>query len=346
MTVQNSAGVQCLADLGFCRVVLARETSLADLQEISSRSPLELEVFVHGSLCFCYSGQCFFSSMVGGRSGNRGMCAQPCRLTYQLVDDKGQEISENVVGEHMLSAKDLMLLQELPALIDAGVSSLKIEGRMKRPEYVATVTRIYRTALDRAFEDPLHYSGSQDEVRELAQIFNRDFTTGYFYNKPGRDMIGYARPNNRGLAIGRVLRAVGSHVVFRTALPLRNGDGLEFWTSKGGREGLTVHKMMVDDCPVESAEADSLVEIVVSFFVRAGDRIFKTHDETLIKKSEESYSRTSQRRLPVKIKVIAKLGEPLMMVGWGPADMHMTAVGKVPGETAIKHPLTPETLAR
>jgi putative protease len=154
MTVHNAAGVDWLAGLGFTRVVLARETSRDDLQLIRERTSMELEVFVHGALCFCYSGQCLFSSMVGGRSGNRGRCAQPCRLTYRLVDEQDRDLSQPVGGEHLLSPKDLMLLGELPELIDLGIASLKIEGRMKRPEYVATVVRVYREALDRAYDDP------------------------------------------------------------------------------------------------------------------------------------------------------------------------------------------------
>jgi putative protease len=144
-------GVKFLEDMGFQRVILAREVGLADLMEIRKKSLMDLEVFVHGALCFCYSGQCLFSSMIGGRSGNRGRCAQPCRLPYHLVDEKGRELS-GIPGEHPLSPKDLMLLRELPDLFIAGISSLKIEGRMKRPEYVAAVVRIYREALDRALE--------------------------------------------------------------------------------------------------------------------------------------------------------------------------------------------------
>jgi putative protease len=344
MTVHNHAGVDWLAAHGFSRVILARETSLADMHEIHRQSPLELEVFVHGALCFCYSGQCLFSSMVGGRSGNRGACAQPCRLTYQVIDEEGREIGDQSSGEHLISSKDLMLLPDLPALMEAGIASLKIEGRMKRPEYVATAVRIYRAALDRAYADPQHYQGNQEEIQELAQIFNRDFTSGYLYEKPGRALIGYAKPNNRGLALGRVTAARPGRVVFKTHLPLQKGDGLEFWTSKGGREGLTVHQLEVDDRDVDKAAAGSLVEIPVHFLVREGDRIFKTHDQALIKRAEDSYQRASQRRVPLSVRVQAKVGQPLQMEGWDAGGRHLTVTGSLPGEKAIRHPLTAEVL--
>ena len=155
MTINNAAGVNFLEQHGVTRVVLGRETSLNDIMLIKQESSLELETFVHGALCICYSGQCLMSSMIGGRSGNRGKCAQPCRMKYQLVGLNGKNIEYGDLGEHLLSPKDLNTIDFLPDIIGAGVSSLKIEGRMKRPEYVATVTRMYRNALDRFFPTPV-----------------------------------------------------------------------------------------------------------------------------------------------------------------------------------------------
>jgi len=149
MTINNSWAVKHLEKAGFARVVLARENSAAEMKVIGDSTSLDLEVFVHGALCISYSGQCLMSSFIGGRSGNRGRCAQPCRLPYQLVDLKEKNVlQEKNLGEHLLSPKDLNLIEELFQLKNSGVNSLKIEGRMKRPEYVATVTRVYRKALD------------------------------------------------------------------------------------------------------------------------------------------------------------------------------------------------------
>lgn len=345
MTVHNAAGVRFLAGLGFARVVLAREASFADLQEIRRQAPLELEVFVHGALCICYSGQCLFSSLVGGRSGNRGRCAQPCRLPYALVDGRGRDLGAACSGEHLLSPKDLMLLRELPALVQLGIDALKIEGRMKRPEYVATVVRIYRNALDRAFRDPEHYEVSPDEVQELAQIFNRGFTTGYFYGNPRQALMGYHRPSNRGLYLGRVIQAdpEEGRVAFRTRLPLRIGDGVEFWTG-GGREGMTVSGLFVRGCFRKEAEPGSEVELSVPFSVRPGDRVFKTHDQKLIRLARESFTGPSRRRVPIVVKVRARKGEPLLLEAWDPEGLHAAVKGNLIGERALKHPLTPEVL--
>lgn len=343
MTVHNLAGTKFLAEAGFQRVILARETSYSDLQEIRKDSPLELEVFVHGALCICYSGQCLFSSMIGGRSGNRGRCAQPCRLPYQLVDERGRNLSAAVSGEHLLSPKDLMLLRELPDLCRAGVASLKIEGRMKRPEYVATVVRIYRQALDRAWEDPDQYTVSPAEIQELAQVFNRGFTTGYFYGNPGRRLIGYNKPNNRGLYLGRVVEAGKHSATLNTRLPLRIGDGIEFWTNRG-RQGLTVQKLFVHGSEVEEVQTGSEVEIIIPFTVRSGDRVFKTHDERLITEAQESFEGPSRRRIPISVRAVAHLGEPLYLTAQDVDGLQAAAKGEFLGEKAIKHELTPETV--
>lgn len=367
MTVHNAAGVQFLAGLGLRRVVLARETSYQELLEIRRQSALELEVFVHGALCISYSGQCLFSSMVGGRSGNRGSCAQPCRMAYTLVDDRGRDLGGACPGQHLLSTRDLMLLEKLPQLVQGGVAALKIEGRMKRPEYVATVVRIYRNALDRAWRDPERYQVSEEEVRDLAQVFNRGFTAGYFDGRPGRLLMSYARPNNRGLFLGRVLRTTpGKGVVFKTLLPLRVGDGIEFWMQKGDREGITVHSMMLHlpspefetqagdrpggrgsgerISPLTSQEAapGSEVEIAVPFVVRPGDRVFKTHDERLISEARLSFTGTGRLKMPIRVIIRARQGEPLELEAVDPEGIRAVVRGTLPGEIALKHPLTPE----
>ena len=346
MTVHNAAGVRFLAGLGLRRVVLARETSYQELLEIRRQSALELEVFVHGALCISYSGQCLFSSMVGGRSGNRGSCAQPCRMAYSLVDDHGSNLGGDYPGQHLLSTRDLMLLEKLPQLVQAGVAALKIEGRMKRPEYVATVVRIYRNALDRAWRDPERYQVSEAEVRDLAQVFNRGFTTGYFDGRPGGLLMSHTRPNNRGLYLGRVLHATpGKGVVFKTRLPLRVGDGIEFWMQKGDREGITVHSMLLHlpgAVQVQEAEPGSEVEIAVPFAVRPGDRVFKTHDERLISEARLSFTGPGRLKVPIRVIVRARRGEPLELEAVDVDGVRAAVKGTLPGQAALKHPLTPE----
>ena len=200
MTVNNLAGVLALQELGFSRVVLSREVTLKDIRHICRNCNVEIEVFAHGALCVCYSGQCLMSSMIGGRSGNRGRCAQPCRLPYSLVDKNGQNVLKDA-GQYLLSPRDMNTI-ELD-LIEAGVASLKLEGRMKKPEYVAVVVNSYRQKIDAFYQKT---DLVEDVQKNLSQIFNRDFTTAYLEKKQGKFMMSDKRPNNRGRLIGRVVR--------------------------------------------------------------------------------------------------------------------------------------------
>ncbi|MCD8248421.1 MAG: U32 family peptidase [Lachnospiraceae bacterium] len=190
MTLCGAGGLKILQKLGVERAVLSRELSLAEIRRIHEECDMELECFVHGALCYCYSGQCLFSSLLGGRSGNRGRCAQPCRLLYDALDVEGKLRSRK--GEQaLLSPKDLCAVDLIPQLAEAGVSSLKIEGRMKRPEYVAGVTRIYRKYVDRYLEHGAEgYRVSEEDRRELLLLFNRDgFSRGYYEQHNGRNLM-------------------------------------------------------------------------------------------------------------------------------------------------------------
>ena len=212
-TLYNTEAADTVSKLGFSRVVPARELSLAEITELAGHcrsldKPVDVEVFVHGALCMCYSGQCQMSRVTGGgsgRTGNRGTCAQPCRHAY--TDEKGNTY-------YALSPKDLCLIERIPDLVMSGASSFKIEGRMKSPEYVAIVTRIYRKYIDlfdrlvrehgeEAARDM--YSVDEDDMLELRQIFNRgDFTEGYLFGNPGEDLLSGSSPKNQGLRIGRI----------------------------------------------------------------------------------------------------------------------------------------------
>ncbi|HEY3423156.1 MAG TPA: peptidase U32 family protein, partial [Negativicutes bacterium] len=258
MTIHNLDGVEFLAEIGFERVVLARESSLADLKHICSNTTIEIESFVHGALCIGYSGQCLMSSLIGGRSGNRGRCAQPCRLPYTLVNKNGDDVlKEAQAGEYLLSPKDFNTLELLPQMIEAGVNSLKIEGRMKRPEYVAVVVDTYRRAIDAYLADKHNYVVTQEDQKDLAQIFNRDFTTAYLEGKQGRNMMSDRRPNNRGVRIGRVISydLNSQMVTLKLDEPLWVNDIVEFWVKVGGRVSSTVSLMKVKGESVQFAPA-------------------------------------------------------------------------------------------
>lgn len=248
MTVHNLDGVRALEALGFSRVVLSREVTLEAVRHICAHAQAEIEVFVHGALCVCYSGQCLMSSMIGGRSGNRGRCAQPCRLPYTLVDEKDNDLLGDSAGKYLLSPRDMNTINLLPELLAAGVTSLKIEGRMKRPEYVAVAVGCYRRAVDSYLSGD--FAVPEEDSRALAQIFNRDFTTAYLEKKQGRNMMSDKRPNNRGLMLGRVqeyhpLTEDSGLAVLRLSDGISAGDQVDFWVKVGGRVTATVQDMQL-----------------------------------------------------------------------------------------------------
>lgn len=350
MTIHNSGGVESLKEHGFSRVVLARELSLEEVTVIKNRTGMELEVFIHGALCVSYSGQCLMSSMIGGRSGNRGRCAQPCRMEYTLVDEKGKALLEpDAKGRHLLSPRDLNMIRYIPELAKAGVSSLKIEGRMKRPEYVATVTRIYREALDRYKSSPDDYMVAEQDLKDLGQIFNRGFTTGYFFGRQGADMMSFKRPNNRGLRLGRVTKYDRAEKMVEVQLEdsLRIGDGVEFWVTDGGRKGVIVNRIFVGDRPVEEARAGVKAWIPAEGRVRPGDRVFKTHDVELISRAEQSYKSSRElKKIPLNFTVRAHVGQPFEITAADPDGLEYTVLSSFIGQEAITKPLTRESLVK
>ncbi|NDL68442.1 peptidase U32 family protein [Anaerotalea alkaliphila] len=229
MTIHSLEGAEFLERAGCSRVVLSRELSLEEIRGIAGRTSLETEVFVHGALCYCYSGQCLMSSMIGGRSGNRGRCAQPCRLPYST--------GEGNPPSHLLSPKDIATLELVPALVEAGVDSLKIEGRMKNDIYVALATRAYRRAVEGK-------TGPQD-LEELMQIFNRGgFSQGYLQTENGQEMMATNWPSHQGVLVGQLLgKGKGRHdydaVLYKD---VQQGDALAYTGAAGEKESFTADK--------------------------------------------------------------------------------------------------------
>ncbi|MBC7104661.1 MAG: DUF3656 domain-containing protein, partial [Firmicutes bacterium] len=298
-------------------------------------------------LCVCYSGQCLMSSLVGGRSGNRGRCAQPCRLPYELVDEGGRPLAAGEgVGRYLLSPRDLNLSAYLREITEAGVDALKIEGRLKRPEYVATVVRVYRAALDRLAEGRERLL-EPEEVRDLTQIFNRGFTPGYLLGPPGRSLMAYTRPNNRGLRVGRVKSYDGRRGLALVALEeeVRVGDGLEFWTSAGGRVGVEVRELVVDGRAAGEAPAGAVVGIRVPGPVGPGDRVFRTHDARLVAAARATFASPREWRCePLWMSAEGKAGTPLRLRVRDRFGREASAATAAPLEPARKYPLTTEFL--
>ena len=346
MTITNSGGVRFAESAGMVRSVLARELSLKEIAA-SCACQSEIETFIHGALCVCYSGQCLMSSLIGGRSGNRGRCAQPCRLPYRLLNSDGKDLLAALdAGQYLLSPKDMNTLKILPKLIEAGVVSYKIEGRMKRPEYVAVVVDIYRRAIDSYLAG--NYSVSEEDLKNIEQIFNRDFTTAYLEKRPGRTMMSDRRPNNRGVLIGRVLKLDKSknRAVIRLEKEIHVGDGLEFWVSVGGRVGIKVKEMLLRSKSVESAIAGEQVELEIPKGVRLNDRVFRTLDSSLMAYAEQFFGDGSKKRIPVDALVTARLGEKLSVTLKDDEGNLGQGFTEFIVEPALKRPLASDTVRR
>ena len=319
MNTHNTAGVVAAAALGAKRVTLAREMSIpeiASLAETAAELGMEIETFAHGALCVCYSGQCLMSSMIGGRSANRGTCAQPCRLPYELIN-KGRDRALKSPGEHLLSPKDLCSIDLLPQMVQAGVTSFKIEGRMKSPDYVSAVVGVYRAVLDRvvaelaraeeAGEDPRRYvmMATDDERQVLAEAFSRGFTTAYLTGDRDNEIMSYQRPNNRGIFIGRVGKATAGNCYIEAAKPLSAGDVIEIWTGKGRSTHVLNEIEMARDGRVrvqldKSNRSDKAV--------REGDRVFR------VRSVEAAYDDNAlDPRIPVQGQVVLQIGQPARM---------------------------------
>jgi len=311
MTIHNEAGVKYLEKMGVKRVVLARELTKEEIRKIKEAVPgVDLEVFVHGALCFSYSGQCLFSSMVGGRSGNRGRCAQPCRLPYELyaTNTSAPAVKEDR-GRYVLSPSDICLIDYLSDLKDIGVTSLKIEGRMKRPEYVAVVTRAYRKALD-SMENK-NIVDTNELKREMLQVFNRNFSSGYFLGER-QGFLSSKRPNNRGVLIGRVVGQRHNGLAqIKLSASLNQGDGIEVWVARGKEPIVYVQDMKVGGQSVRSAARGEIVELKMEGQVSPGDRVFKIHDANLLDSASQSAREYSSGKIKVDITVTMAKGQPL-----------------------------------
>ena len=337
MHIHNLNGVRKMKEEGAARVVLARETPLSVIEK-AVQTGVEIEVFVYGAICISYSGQCLFSSATKNRSANRGMCAQCCRLQYFKPD--GSHFPQ---GDYILSPKDLNVIDELPKLLSAGVASLKIEGRMKRPEYVYLVTKTFREAIDAWYEGK-SYTVSKERNKELELMFNRGFSKGHLFGDDVEKRMSQYRPNHRGVTIGTVVSSMKGKVRVRLTDTLHQHDGLRILSSPKDI-GLQAIRIEKDGKLVNQADRNDEVVLTIPADAKAkkGDFLQKTTDTDLIDRIDHEIMNT-QRGGNVKIHCTAHISEPLCVTITDERGNITSAYSDDVCQKPLKAPLSKERL--
>ena len=339
MHIHNLAGVKYMKEEGAARIVLARETPIEIIAE-ACKQGVEIEVFAYGAICISYSGQCLMSSATKNRSANRGMCAQSCRLKYKKED--GSWFQE---GDYLLSPKDLNAIDNIPALIKAGVSSLKIEGRMKRPEYVYLVTKTFREAIDACYAGKT-YTIDPKRQQELLLMFNRGFSKGHLFHADVDHRMSHYRPNHRGIEIGKVTGYEKGSVTVKLSQSLHQHDGLRILHHPQDI-GLTAVKIYKNGKLVNQAEAGDTVVLGCPKGERPkiGDPLHKTSDTALIAAIDEQI-KTMGRTIPVSIHYAAMPGQPFVVTITDNDGRIATAQSTTVVEEAKSAPLEKERIIR
>ncbi|MEE3343815.1 MAG: DUF3656 domain-containing protein [Bacilli bacterium] len=295
----NKEGIQLLKELGCSRVVMAREMSLDEINNLDV--DIEKEVFVYGALCVCYSGCCLFSSLNGGRSGNRGECVGSCRLPYKLIQDDKEVLLKD---KYLLSTKDLNTLSKLKDILDSNIDSLKIEGRMKSPVYVGYVTRLYRLLIDKYYnhEDMVLTDG---EIINLKKIFNREFTEGYLFKS--KDIMNIKTPNHQGIEIGKVISANKKFITIELKDYLSQNDGIRF---KNADKGMIVNKLYNKKfLLVNSVDKFNICMIPNKIGLRDKDVVLKTIDYKL----ENDISNYIEKKIDISFKINLSIGKSMKL---------------------------------
>jgi putative protease len=359
MTISSAAGVEFARDLGCNLAVLARECSIAEIEKINAAQTatnlqpstfnrqLPLEVFVHGALCVAYSGQCLTSESLGGRSANRGECAQACRMPYDLISDGAQV----PLGDkrYLLSPQDLSGLEVLPELVRAGVASLKIEGRLKSPEYVASITRVYRAALNKIAEGQAAAVPPSDRY-DLEMSFSRGLFTGWFGGNDNQKLVHARFGKKRGVFLGEVKKIVRDGVIVNLAAPVKLGDGIVFDAGKPDEkeEGGRIYEIQE---PRFKIPGEKLTELRFGYgsidFLRVhvGDKIWKTNDPELDKRLRQSFAGDAPKfQRPIQIEVHGLVGKPLTLIARDEEGHVAKVESTMPLAKAEKVPLTEEKL--
>lgn len=343
MTVHDASGARMMQGLGVNRVVLARENTLDDIRAIRAAVPeLGLESFVHGALCIAYSGQCFMSGMISERSANRGSCAQSCRKDYVLTDtDTGAELDRG----YLISARDLGAWDHLADISAAGIGCLKVEGRKKKPEYVATVTHGYRNFLDRVARGEWK-PPTPEETQPLVQIFSRGFTGGMYGGRQGRDYVTRNQPDNRGFELGKVTGSEGAELIVTVTHPIEVGDGLGFEHPQGashGNMGFAVTRVRT----ISSRNGGLVQAILPAERVPTGWIVVRSSQAGLLSRARSSYAAVPRQgpetKTPVDVSVSGSVGSPLSTL-WTAEGESVRVDSTIPLAAAERHGLDAERL--
>lgn len=314
MTIHNLQGVLKLEKLGFDRVVLSRELSCEEIEYICKNCKVEIETFIHGALCICYSGQCLFSSVVGGRSGNRGKCAGPCRLPYELISENAETHERKSIDKgYLLSTKDLCGIAYLPRLIQAGVKCFKIEGRMKSPEYVATVTRIYRKYIDMVLNND-DFIIDEKDINDLMQVFNRGgFSDGHLDSNHNRNLIFPEKPSNMGIYLGTIKKYNSNkgHITLQLEEDLELGDSIS--VSNEASKYL-VSELMIKNVNQKKVSANTEITIGrMKGNIKVGDKVYRISSKALSDFAKASYDNCENKKIPLNCTVTIKKNTPISM---------------------------------
>lgn len=342
LTVHDVAGARFVHELGVSRIVMARENTLQDLRTIRGAVPgLRLESFVHGALCISYSGQCLMSGMISERSANRGSCAQSCRKDYVLRDD---DTTEELDRGYLISARDLAAFSVLPDIADAGIVCLKIEGRKKKPEYVAIAVRQYREFLDRLARGD-ETLPSAAETEPLVQIYSRGFTPGMYRGRAGRDYVTRTQPDNRGRELGIVKAQERGEVIVEVSAPVAPGDGVGFEPPAGVR-GASIGFTVSGVRTLASRAGVTRQALRTNRRVRVGWRVMRTSQADLLERARASYMDASvpaPGRRPMYVEVRGSAGKPLTLTARVDGDA-VEAASTIPLVPATTHALGVATL--
>jgi putative protease len=341
MTLTSAECIRIAEQLGIERVVLPRELSLDEIRAIRADTEIELETFVHGALCVAYSGQCLTSESLGGRSANRGQCAQACRLPYDLVCD-GHDVDLGA-QKYLLSPQDLAAYALVPELIDAGVSCLKIEGRLKTPEYVANITSHYRRAIDAALaQRPLDFT--ERDVAEMELSFSRGFSPGWLRGNDHKMLVPATSSAKRGVLLGKLVQIRGQRIVIDAIKEVSPGDGVVFSGDReqGDEQGGRVYEVTRRGKLVELAFGRDSIDFTK---LHAGQQIWKTDDPQLTSRLRKTFTGNKPlRRVPLDIHVEAAVSSHLRMSGVAANGATFALESSETLVTATKHPLTREVL--